>query len=315
VNFTTLQTRAKLRLGNMQTSSPFNSYVDEWVNTAANAVVLRAMSQSHGAGKLNLFPELQYKWLFGPTVADQEFSILPGYNPITIAANNLTGSSTTATVDSTTHGMRTGDLAYIAGVDNDTDYNGTYTVTVTDSDTLTYTAFASLTSPATSTGTMTITLAPKLLFLYRVFSFDKTGADVSDDERKIVSETNWPTWELTTKDSTRTGYPRLWTRFGNKIYFDPVPRTSYTTDLYLIGLKENKTMVQTTDVPDVDARWHDAILDYVVYLGAKEMGWDELADRSLAACDKQILQTLSILGVENRYDGKTMKVKGDPTRP
>ena len=313
MNFTTLQTRAKLRLGNMQSSSPWAGYSDEWVNRACDQVVLRALSKGHGGAKLNLFPELQFKWHIGPTIAGTEYMVLPGYDPITIDTTEMTSSGTTVTVDTTTHKMKTGDLAYIAGATDDTNYNGTYEVTVTDADTLTYTA---LTAPSTSpeTAVCTITRSPKVLFVYQVYAFNKTGADVTSDERYWVTETDWRTMELSTKASTRTDYPKLWARWQDRLVLDPVPRASYTSDLYILGLKANKIMHQTTEVPDVDERWHDAILDMAVYIGAKEMGWNEKADLSLAACDRAISQTMSITGVENRFDEKLLGIKGDPTR-
>ena len=75
------------------------------------------------------------------------------------ATVSITGSSTTATVTHTAHGLATGDNVIIEGVENDDDYNGVYIVTVVDVDTYTYTAPDVLNlSPATGTITSTMAL-------------------------------------------------------------------------------------------------------------------------------------------------------------
>lgn len=61
INFSTMKTRAALRLGNMQTGDPFYTYLGDWVNDAANRVILRALSRN-ARRKEGMFPELQSLW-------------------------------------------------------------------------------------------------------------------------------------------------------------------------------------------------------------------------------------------------------------
>lgn len=67
---------------------------------------------------------------------------------------SITRSGATATVTHTSHGLTTGDIAWIEGADQG-EYNGAYSVTVTDANTYTYTVSGTPTSPATGTITST----------------------------------------------------------------------------------------------------------------------------------------------------------------
>ena len=68
------------------------------------------------------------------------------------AAITITGSGTTATVTHTTHGLTTGDLVWIDGIENDDVYNGAFSIIVTGANEYTYTTQATITStPAVGT--------------------------------------------------------------------------------------------------------------------------------------------------------------------
>lgn len=61
IDFSTMKTRVALRLGNMQSSDPFYSYLGSWVNEAGNRVIMRALSRNLRR-RQNLFPELYDLW-------------------------------------------------------------------------------------------------------------------------------------------------------------------------------------------------------------------------------------------------------------
>ena len=233
INFSTMKTRLALRLGNMQSSDPFYTYLGDWVNDAANRVILRALSRN-ARRKEGMFPELQAKWR----------------------------------------------------------------------------------SDATSAGVEYIAYPSDCLWIDRVYSFDDdAAADESRDKRYAMAEiASQDTWELLDKSTSTTGYPRRWRRFSNRIQLHPVPTAAYLTKLLVVGFAEEADLSGTTDVFVIDAKWHPAIIDYAVYLGAKDMGWDEDAQAALQACDRQIEECITILGRENASD-KDMRswVVNDPT--
>lgn len=96
------------------------------------------------------------------TVQDiEDFSAISGARVLLLASNGtgdlpfeesvtITSSGTTATVTHTSHGMATGDVAYIKGA-NEQDYNGIWEITVTGVNSYTYAMNNSTTSPATGT--------------------------------------------------------------------------------------------------------------------------------------------------------------------
>ena len=233
INFSTMKTRTALRLGNMQSSDPFYSYLGDWVNTAGNRVILRALSRNPKR-KESLLPELQSLWR----------------------------------TDATTNGV-----GYLAYPDD-------------------------------------------CLWLNDVYSFDSSSAaDESRDQRNVVTEVgSQHVWELLDKTTSTVGYPRRWRRFSNRIQLHPVPTTAYLTKLLLVGFAKEADLSGNTDVFVMDERWHPAVVDYAVYLGADEMGWTEEAKAALEACDRKLEECISILGRENASDrGVASWVVNDPT--
>ena len=76
INFSTMKTRVALRLGNMQSSDPFYTYLGDWVNDAANRVILRALSRN-AKRKEGMFPELQSFWRSDATTANVGYIAYP----------------------------------------------------------------------------------------------------------------------------------------------------------------------------------------------------------------------------------------------
>ncbi|KPJ97109.1 MAG: hypothetical protein AMJ55_00390 [Gammaproteobacteria bacterium SG8_15] len=70
--------------------------------------------------------------------------------PFEESVTSINRSGSTATVNHTAHGMATGDIALIAGA-NQNEYNGAFPITVTTANTYTYTVPGTPTSPATGT--------------------------------------------------------------------------------------------------------------------------------------------------------------------
>jgi len=234
INFTTMKTRVKLRLGNMQTSDPFETYVDEWVNDAANRVILRALTLN-AKSKQNLFPELESKWRTDATTAGTEY------------------------------------IAYPADC----------------------------------------------LWIDSVFSFDSsTATDENRDPRYVMTEiADQRTWELLDKTTSTVGQPRRWRRFSNRIQVHPVPDSNNLTKLLIIGFAEESDLSGDTDVFTIDYKWHPAIVDMAVYLGAVEMEWTETAATALMAVDRRLQESISIRGRENASDYMPLsRVMNDPTR-
>lgn len=75
ITFSSMKTQVALRLGNMQSSDPFYTYLGQWVNGAANRVILRSLGKNPRR-KENLFPELQSKWRTDATTSGVEYVAL-----------------------------------------------------------------------------------------------------------------------------------------------------------------------------------------------------------------------------------------------
>lgn len=215
INFSTMKTRVALRLGNMQSSDPFYTYLGDWVNDAANRVILRALSRNARRNE-SLFPELQALWR----------------------------------------------------------------------------------TAATTAGVGYVSMPTDLLWLNEVFSFDSsTAADENRDRRYVMVEIgDQQQWEMLDKSTSTTGYPRRWKRFSERLQIHPVPTSSYLTKMLLVGFAREAELSGSTDTFVIDGLWHPAIIDYAVYRGASEMGWVDDAKEVLEACDRQIMECVSILG-------------------
>ena len=77
ISFANMKSMVSARLGNMDsTSDPlFSAYLDEWVNEAGNAVVLKALDKSQY--KYGIFPELEDKWIISATTNGVPFLSMP----------------------------------------------------------------------------------------------------------------------------------------------------------------------------------------------------------------------------------------------
>lgn len=170
-------------------------------------------------------------------------------------------------------------------------------------------------SNATTTNDVSYVERPSdCLWVTDLYSFDSASAPDEDTSERhpMVEIQNYRDWELLNK--AQTGYPRLWNRYGDRIQLHPVPDTSYLTYWLVLGIAQESVMSASGDTPVLNVIWHSAVESMAVYIGATAMGWDEDAERALAACDRQIEQSLSISGVEDGMRDIGSEVRGDPTR-
>lgn len=166
----------------------------------------------------------------------------------------------------------------------------------------------------TVAGTSYVGLPNDCLFVHALYSFDSSGVvDEDDDNVQPMGEITWRQYQLLDKSDTTGAWPRLWLRYGNRIYVHKVPRTSYVTKIAILGFARESALSADADTLVMDTMWHPAVVDYAVYLGAEAIGDDAEADRSLGKCDRQLEQTMSVIGMENESDRFVVNIGGDPT--
>jgi hypothetical protein len=170
-------------------------------------------------------------------------------------------------------------------------------------------------SAVTSVNDLRVAVPDECLVVERVYSFDSSAVpDLDDDTVKPVVEIPIHKFDILSRDTSISGYPRLWSRDGDFINVYPTPRTGYTTCLLLRGIGDVNALSDNADEPIIKERWHDAILFYACYLGALELNRVDEAQKWLDACDRHIMQTIDILGLESSSGESVVKIEGDPTR-
>ena len=150
------------------------------------------------------------------------------------------------------------------------------------------------------------------LIITDIFQFKKTSANANTDNRYLLSRVEKRQWELLDKES-KDSWPLSWVRYGNRLQIYPTPTASYVTDVLIHAIASENEMTGVSDTPVVHEMWHDAIVDFGVWLGATELGWKETAEEAIAACDQKIAMTVDISGLENVYAQPRVRVRGDVT--
>jgi hypothetical protein len=167
----------------------------------------------------------------------------------------------------------------------------------------------------TTVNDLRVSVPPDLLVVERVYSFDSTDVpDLDDDTAKPMAEIPLNKFDILSRDTSISGYPRLWSRDGDYISVYPTPRTGKTTYLMLRGIGDVNALSADLDEPIIKERWHDAILFYACYLGALELNRVDEAQKWLDACDRHIMQTIDIMGLESSSGENVVRIEGDPTR-
>jgi hypothetical protein len=167
----------------------------------------------------------------------------------------------------------------------------------------------------TSLNDLRVAVPDDCLVIERVYSFDSSSApDLDDDTVKLMAEIPISKFDILSRDTSISGYPRLWSRDGDFINIYPTPRTGKTTYLLVRGVGDVNTLANSGDEPIIKERWHDAILFYACYVGALELNRVDEAQKWLDACDRHIMQTIDILGLESSSGENVVKIEGDPTR-
>lgn len=148
---------------------------------------------------------------------------------------------------------------------------------------------------------------------YRFFSADSSS-------NPNLSNTNWRevgyieprAFDLLAKPTTDLSFPFQWTLREGRVYMNPTPRTNKTTYVKLDGIQDEVDLVNATDTPRTNVRWHEAILACGSYLLLTDLGWHDDAAKQLEKAD-QIIQTApSLMGLRRQNMRRTMKVQGAP---
>lgn len=159
-----------------------------------------------------------------------------------------------------------------------------------------------------------LALPSNLLVVDSVLSFDSsTAPTMATSAQTPMTYLSWRDFQNLPKETTVTGYPRIWTRYNNRLYIWPTPRTGYTSYIHLLGLKKEPELSGATDSPAIPELWHDAWLYMACYKICVDKGWGEDATRFLVACDTEITQSIDLVGLDNAQKHGRIRIEGDPT--
>ena len=139
------------------------------------------------------------------------------------------------------------------------------------------------------------------LIVTSVASFDSNAVVNLNTQRVLpVNYVKPEVFEVITKDSTRTGFPRIWTMEGRSIKYHPTPSSSptdYRTYLRYFGIQKDPypDMSADADTPVIAAQWHGACVLRAAAHGARALGWFDAAKEWDAEC-KNILGLSTDIG-------------------
>lgn len=144
-------------------------------------------------------------------------------------------------------------------------------------------------------GDDTYTLPADLLILKDIFSLDTTAETTASSTAKPVKldliEDDTEFWE---DSRSSEGYPRKYIlKDDDEISILPVPAAGYEANLIITGLKQPTACPSSNpqnSSPDLDSRWHMAIVDCIVYLIADHRGWTQMAAEALSQLDRRLKQ-------------------------
>lgn len=149
----------------------------------------------------------------------------------------------------------------------------------------------------------------------RVFSLDSsTAPNLNNSNWRLLSYLEPEAYDQLNKSTANIAYPSNWTVREGSIYFYPTPRATKLTYVKVDGIEDEPDMVNGTDAPRTNVRWHPAILDFATYLLLRDIGWDEDAQSALAACDDKIATVGGAMADLRRANlKKAITIKGAPT--
>jgi hypothetical protein len=161
--------------------------------------------------------------------------------------------------------------------------------------------------------------ADKLL-ITSVASFDKaTLPNMAADKVRRMTYQPPETFDVLTKDSTRVGFPRIWTMRGKAIEYYPTPSatpTDYQTYLLYGGVQRDPypDMSADNDVPLLDVLWHDVSVTRAAAIGARRLGWWERADKWDAEVKARLGLSTDIGVMQDVAQSAAVSVAGTPSR-
>lgn len=166
----------------------------------------------------------------------------------------------------------------------------------------------------TVAGTGYFVIPTDALSTQRLHVFKKVAADRTVDKTYPVQRIEYNRFLQLKKDATVTGYPTLWAPRGKRIYLYPTPSAAYLTDWLLEGIMRELTLAANADEPTINEQWHEIVVAYATYLGARARGWtDEAAfykNEAMAA----IADATDITGLNDMGRSLALEVEGAPTR-
>ena len=156
-------------------------------------------------------------------------------------------------------------------------------------------------------------LLPENCFvLEEVYSYDQnTLPDQNTAARRRLTEITEEDWEIADRTASNA-WPERWTQINTNLHILPVPQEDYDSYLQLNGYKLGARMTEDNHEPTLAEKWHSAMEDYAVYLGAEALDWTDTADRALSKFQRKIASALSPVAVKNAKKAIQIRVKGFP---
>ena len=171
------------------------------------------------------------------------------------------------------------------------------------------------TDTATIAGQNWVSIPDDKLAIVDVQSYDDSAAVNKNTDRTYpLTFMPYKNFTLLTKDTGTTGYPRIWSRRGKRIYFWPTPSADFLTMLELIGIMKEPEMTADSDTPNIDEQWHDTVCYYAAHVGAVSKGWYEMGGQMQKLALEQIQLTSDFVAIEEAATAHAVAVEGMPTR-
>lgn len=154
------------------------------------------------------------------------------------------------------------------------------------------------------------------LIITAVHSFDSSDLpNANYDKTNPVSYMRPEKFDLITKDSSRVGWPRIWTMRGREFFYYPTPSaspTDYTSYLRLWGVQKDPypDMSADDDTPIIATQWHPACVLRGAAIGARALGWFDKASEWDAEAKRMLGLSLNIGATEDAAQDYSLGVEG-----
>lgn len=125
-------------------------------------------------------------------------------------------------------------------------------------------------------------------------SESSTSPTWANTQEKLVVLTKTTTIGLLSKETTETGYARLWARKANDILYHPTTRTGYVDYFRVYGIAREVAISAGGDTFTLNADWDRVIVRLAAEDIARMMSWTNRADELLNEARAQINETLGI---------------------